>query len=278
MSDRSAWDWLDPLGIRGTRWDPTVIMRDLARGTAGNLPMIDVFGRLLRRLEGRRIEIERERAVTLVVGEITDTVPANEVVMGTRGTAVPIWRRVSLGVHSIDVGGLGAELADVTAVDVRFVDKGTQRLRVASLSARVLLTDVQFAELVSDLDLPAEVEVSGTQLVVRPRWSGGRVAVDVTPSVRDGTLHLRPESIRVLRWAVPAPTRLPMTLEFPLRNVPREVSVTDVATTDQGQVEATVGMAALELPLDLRQMVSDLGAEGARVAVKLLSGDIWRRD
>lgn len=276
MPDRSAWDWIDPLGIRGTRWDPTVIMRDLAKGTADTLPMVDVFGRLLRRLEGRRIEIEREPAVTLVVGEITDAVPANEVVMSARGTAVPIWRRVSLGVHSIDVGGLGAERADVTAVDVRFVDTGTQHLRVASLSARVLLTDVQFGELVADFDLPAEVEVSGTRLVVRPRWSGGRVAVDVTPSVRDGALHLRPESVRVLRWTVPAPSRLPMTLEFPLRNMPREVSVTDVATTDDGQVEATVGMAAVELPVDLRQVVSDLGAESARVAVKLLSGEIWR--
>ena len=170
MSDRSTWDWLDPLGIRGTRWDPTVIMRDLAKGTMESLSMVDLFSGVLKRLEGRRIEIEGSRNMTLVVGEITDAVPANEVVMGARGTAVPIWREVKLGVHSIDVGGLGAEHADVTAVDIRFEDRGSQRISVASLSARVLLTEVQFADLVADFDLPAEVEVSGTKMVVRPRW------------------------------------------------------------------------------------------------------------
>ena len=114
--------------------------------------------------------------------------------------------------------------------------------------------------------------------MVRPRWLAGQVRIEVTPSVKDGSLHLRPESIRVLRWTVPAPTRLPLTLDFPLRDMPDEVSITDVSTTDDGAIEATVEMAALELPVDLRQVISDLGSEGARVVGKFLSGELWRRD
>jgi hypothetical protein len=60
--------------------------------------------------------------------------------------------------------------------------------------------------------------------------------------------------------------------------MPPEVSVTDVSTTDRGAVEATVETPGFELPVDLRQVISDLGSEGARVAVRILSGDLWRRD
>ena len=273
MAERSGWDWIDPLGIRGSRWDPSVILRDLARGTVDNLPVVDVFGKLLKRLEGRRLEFERQRRVTLVVGEVADAVPANEMVMGAAGTAVPIWRRLVLGVHSIEVDGMAAERADVTAVDVRFEDRGSQRLSAASVSARVLLTDVQFAELVQQLDLPAEVAASGSRLVVRPRWGRGLVAVEVVPSVEAGSLHLRPRAVHLVRWQVPTPTRLPVTLDFPLPTVPDTVTVSEVETTEQGDVTATVGMMAVEFPFDLRRVLTDLGTEGARVAVRVFSRD-----
>ena len=189
---------------------------------------------------------------------------------------MPIWRRVVLGVHSIRVGDLAAERADVTAVDVRFVDQGSQRLTVAGLSVRVLLTEGQFADLVGYFELPAEVEAAGTRLVVRPSWAGGWAEVAVTPTVARGSLHLRPESVRLMRWSFPAPSRLPMTLDFPLRAVPDEVTVSGVRSGD-GTVEATVEMTGVELPLDLRQLITDLGTEGARVAVRLLSGEFWTR-
>lgn len=273
MAERSSWDWIDPLGIRGSRWDPAVIMKELARGTVDNVPMVDVFGRLLKRLEGRRLEFERERRVTLVVGEVADAVPANEVVMGAGGTAVPIWRRVTLGVHSIEVDGLSAERAEITAVDVRFEDRGSQRIRAASVSARVLFTGVQFAELVQELDLPADVAAAGSRLVLRPPWARGLVAVEVVPSVDAGSLHLRPRVMHLARWRVPTPTRLPVTLDFPLRRVPDTVSVTDVESTDEGAVAATVRMAGVDLPFDLRRVLTDLGVEGARVVVRVFSGD-----
>ena len=68
-----------------------------------------------------------------------------------------------------------------------------------------------------------------------------------------------------------------MTLDFPLRNMPSDVTVPDVRSDDDATVEATVGMVSLEVPFDLRQLISDLGTEGARVAVRILSGDVFRR-
>jgi len=275
VSARGSWNWMDPLGVRGSRLDPAVLMRDIGRAVRRGVPLVDFFGPVLRSMHGRSFEVAVRPPVRFVLERVVDTVPANEVVVGTRGAAVPIWRSVELDVTDIEVGPFGADRARVTATDVRYVDEGKPHLRVGSCSARVRLSAPQFALLVAELAPSADIDAVGTRLVVRPQWGRGRVAVDVTASMRHGTLHLRPDAVQAGSVSRRASERLPLTCDFPLPGVPDDLTVTDVEAFDD-TVEATVSFGAVEIPVDLAAVLTQAGGDGARVLIRTVSGGRWR--
>lgn len=269
-----SFDWLDPLGLRGSRLDPFTHLADalLGRGiTADSAARMSTA--IARRLEGRRVEVGSRPPVSATVERLHDVrPPAGLGALPTDAAELPLFASVAGRVRDVEIGDVRLDRIDLTVQRVRVGPAG-DRLRVGAVDYEARATAAAVFDRIASADGSApRFRVDRGRLEasrgILARW----VWVECAVSAADGRIVVEPVTVRVRGRPIPVPAVLLRPIVRPAPRLPAAVIVDSVDVVDadivvRGRVREVV------LPVDVTRVLADLGTQTTRSALRVVFGD-----
>lgn len=264
-------DWWDPLGLRGRRLDPFTLFSDALRGEGIAQQATERLATgMARQLVGRRLAVESEPPIGAHIMQVDEVTPAIALAaMPSASGAVPVWRRVRGVVHDVTYGphrfseiGLSA-----SSIVLRGPARSLLAIEQVDFVARVDAAQVQtwVAQLGGDQQVRLDrgrVEVSDRRV---SKW--GWIEVDL--ALVDGVVSIEPRQLDVRGRRLGLPARAKRPIRRDIEGLPDGLTVARVIAVD-GVLEVTGSLTDLVLPVDVARLLSDLGSEGTRSALRVM--------
>ncbi len=223
-----------------------------------------------RRLEGRRIEICREPLIEARVAKIREVVPATAIPVPGVSDSIALWERAVFSVDSVAVGGGAVERVDVVATDIRIADSSAQLISVAHVDFLVTVNSDDLAYWMNELGVDAEFDMGTCTAEVRPATHARWLRVVVEPTLRGRRVEIRTAAAKIGRLTIPLPGGLIKVRSWELRELPDGVEMTGMHPVDGRHLEVRLKGRALELPVDIPRIITDVGVEGTMSVVRIL--------
>jgi DUF2993 family protein len=267
-------DWFDPLGLRGSRLDPFAMFAAALRGEGLAQQSAEVMATtIIRRMVGRRVEINCDPPISATVDRIDEAVPATALAaMPTLGGEVPMWKLVRGRIRDVRVGGRALSSVDLTATGVWLLGATAQRLRVDHLDFNATVSPDEMERWAGDIDGGHLVRLREGRLEVSDRRVARWAWLEVSVTAAEQTVVVTPIALRILGRNVPMLGRLRRPVERDAPWLPAELIVNDVRVTDQ-VVGVRGELAEVAVSVDVPRLFTELGAQGSKSVLRIVVGD-----
>ena len=268
MPNRRWTEYLASLGLLGTEFGKAV------EGVVG-VPVTahSAFEAAVKAasmaLEGRRISSTAHEDSSATLGRIIEVVPSFALPVAAAGR-IAIWQRLGVELTDGSWQGYGFDRALVTAHDVGLDSNQLDRIEVGRLTAQVETSVDEVRRWLELRDLDTKVEIVDGVFLIRPGWSSRLTSSGNGPELHNRRVYLQVVSAGMWGRTTSRVAGLPLALSFAVDEAPPELSVTGFVI-DGETVRAHVSITNLVVPVDLREVLSAAGAEGAGAAAALLA-------
>ncbi len=266
--------WFDPLGLRGSKLDPFTMFADALRGEGLAQQSVDAMAAtVVRRLVGRRIEIDRDPPVSATVDRIHEATPATaRAAIPTTFGEVPMWQRLRARIRDVSIGDKTLRSVEMTVTGVRLIGATSQRLGVEHVEFNATIAPEEAERWAAEIEGSHVVRVRDGRLEATDRRVARWAWLEVAVTAADRVVVVTPVALRILGRAVPMPSRLRRPLARPVPWLPgdlviREVRVTGPAIGVRGE------LGDVRVPVDVARVMTELGALGTKSVLRIVLGD-----
>ena len=267
-------DWLDPLGLRGSRLDPFKMFTDALKGEGLAQQSAErIATGVAQGLVGRRVEVDHDPPVSFTVDAVHELAPATALaaVPSTDGV-IPMWQRFRARLSDVAVGDARIESVEIDAVGLRLVGTGARRMQIGRVDAVGIVTAEKLGGWLEQLDLPYVVRLADGRLEVADRrfqrWVG--VSIDITAAAQEVTVQTG--EVRLLGRRFLPPSWLRRTERRPAPWLPIGAEIVRLEATDDDRLEFVAAIEEVEVPVDISKLLVDLGAGGTRSVLRIVTG------
>lgn len=268
-------DWFDPFGIRGSRLDPFTLFTNALRGQGPAGQSAETISTALaRRLVGRTVSVHAGvRIVATIAGVDEARPPAPLAAVSTGAVEVPMWERVRIRLHEVEVGEWRVAQAMLDVRDIRLVGAAARSIRIGGAEFTATVTPeevIRWAEVVAG---DRRIRLVGGALEVSDRRIERWAWVTVSVIARDQTIVVTPRRLRAFGRTLPLPSRLRREIVRPARWLPAAVRVDGIEPDGDGpgldSMLARGRVAAVTVPVDIAKLLIDLGTDSTKSVLRI---------
>jgi hypothetical protein len=267
-------DWFDPLGLRGSKLDPFTMFADALKGEGLAQQSVEAMAAtVVRRIVGRRVEIERDPPVSATVERIHEaTLPTARASIPSTFGEVPMWQQLRGRIRDVTIGDRTLQAVEMTVTGVRLAGTTAQRLSVERVEFNATIEPGEAERWAAEIEGTHVVRVRDGRLEATDRRVARWAWLEVAVTAAGGVVVVTPIALRILGRIMPMPNRLRRSVErrapwLPADLVVREVRVTGPAIGVRGELEN------VRIPVDVTRVLTEIGALGTKSVLRIVLGD-----